>query len=1283
MSTFFTYVYNIISKHKALFIILLISFIIAAGYFANKLSFSEDISNVLPDSDKISQLNFVLDNSEFMEKVVFNISLTDTTQEADPNLLVRFTNQLSDSIKKRYIPRSVSSIEKAPEDTDFLKVYDFVYQNMPLFLDQDDYKEIEKKISDTNIRLSLKSNLKTLISPVGFGAKNMIKNDPLHLTTIALEKLKSFQLSDNFELYGGHFLTKDQRNLLLIITPAYTSNSAVNGKLFAGIDQLIDDLTKAEFSSVQVEYFGNAVVALGNAERIKKDIIITVSIAALVLIIVITAFFRRKRTLLIIFLPVVIGVLVSLALLYFLRSNISAISLGIGSVLVGISVDYALHIYSHYRKNHDIKLLYKDIATPIVMSSITTAAAFLSLYFINSKALNDLGLFAALSILSAALFSLVVLPHLIKSKSAKPFKDNWLDKLANYQTNKKSLVLLGIILLTVIFIFTSRNVGFDADMMKNNYMSDELRKAEDNLNKITNLSKKTIYLVSPGSTIEDAISKNEKAEILIDSLTQIGIVKEAIVVNELFKSEAEQIKAIGRWNQFWDKHRIKVEESLIKQGSELGFNKHAFNSFEQLINKDFQPVSLDQTGILREFFLDNYIIETDTMAAVINVVKVDSRTEDIEQVYSSFQDDNSIWVVDKRLVTNELVNILNKNINRLVLISLLIVFLILLLAYGRIELTILTMIPVVISWIWTVGIMGLLGISFNIFNIIILTFIFGLGIDYSIFVMRGLIQGYKYGLKDLSSYKVSVILSVLTTILGIGVLIFAKHPALRSIATMSIIGIVTVVFVTFTVLPSLFKWLTAYKKGLRNRPITFIDFIFSIFALFIFFGGALLMSLFAVILEIIPGNKQKKKWIFHIIFSKLTWFFIYFNFLSPKKIINPNKEDFSKPAIVIANHQSHVDLMMMMLLSPKILIVTNAQNYYNPVHGKAIRYAGFLPHDVGYEKMARMAAKKVKEGYSIMIFPEGHRSDTGEIKRFHKGAFQLADSLGVDILPIIIHGQYQCLKKSELFLKRGFLTTTILPRIDLSQKKYGETIKEQTKGIQQYFKKEYTKVQDKEETPKYFSDYIVKNYLYKGPTLEWYTKIKIKLEHNYEFFNKIIPKTCVITDLGCGYGYLDYMLSLTSKDRRITGVDYDPDKIEIAKHCAIKNDHIDFISADIIEMNFNPSDVFILNDVLHYMPEPIQHQIIEKCISSLNTNGMIIIRDADKSLRKRHRGTRLSEFFSTNFGFNKKRFRLEFVSRTMIQKIADSYKLELEIIDQSKRTSNLIYILRLCKIIDA
>ena len=1277
MSTFFIFLYNRIHRHTIVFTLLLVVFVFTAAWFASRVSFSEDITNVLPESKKINRLNFVLDNSEFMEKVVFNISLTDTTAQPDPELLAAFADQFADSITQQQIPERVGNIEKPPDDKEMMKMYDFVYNHLPVFLDSSDYTILAEKVSDSAIQQALESNLKTLMSPTGFGVKKMIQNDPLHLTLLALEKFRMFQISDNFELYDGHFITRDHRNLLLIITPVYTNNSAVNEVLFSDIDRLINQLKQQEqFRNIHVDYFGNAVVALGNARRIKKDIITTVSVAAILLIIAITAFFRKKRTVLIIFMPLVFGVLVSLAVFYFLRSNISAISLGIGSVLVGISVDYALHIFSHYRKNLDINALYKDITTPILMSSFTTAAAFLSLFFLNSKALNDLGLFAALSILSSALFSLVVLPHLIRTKVKAPPKLNLLDKLAAFQLKNKNLIWPAIILLTVVFYFFAGNVSFDADMMKNNYMSDRLKKAEKELNHITNLSKKTIYLVSPGHTVGEAIDENEETKYLVDSLTKAGVIKEATMVNSLFKPEKEQQKAIDRWKQFWSIHSQQVQQALEKEGNAIGFKKTAFKNFEQLIVKDFHPVNIEQAELLFDMLLDKYIIETDTMAAVINVVKVDSEPEAINRVYETFENDPSVWVVDKRLVTSELVKLLNDNLNKLVWISLLVVFLILLVAYGRIELTIITMIPVLVSWIWTVGIMGLFGISFNIFNVIILTFIFGLGIDYSIFIMRGLVQGYKYGLKDLSSYKVSVLLSVLTTLLGIGVLIFAKHPALRSIALMSIIGIATVVFVTFNLLPGIFRWLVTYKNGLRNRPVTFLDLIFSIISLFIFISEALLMSLLAVILEIVPVNRQKKKWFFHVIFSKLTWFLIYFNFLTPKKILNPENEDFSKPAVIIANHQSHVDLMLMMLLSPKILILTNARNYYHPFHGKAIRYADFLPQDVGYEKFAEMAAEKVKEGYSIMIFPEGHRSDTGVIRRFHKGAFQLANDLGIDLLPIIIHGQYQCLKKSEFFLKRGFLEIKILPRIDLSKKQFGETVKEQTKGIREYFIKEYDIVKKDLETPDYFYDYIIKNFVYKGPVLEWYTKIKVQLEDKYRFFNDIIPEQAVITDLGCGYGYLDFMLSLTFTGRKITAVDYDADKIEIARHCAIANERIRFIAGDIIETDFSPSDIFILNDVLHYMPEHLQVETIEKCIKKLNDDGMIIIRDADKSLQKRHMGTRITEFFSTRFGFNKTRFRLEFVSRAMILKMAGKHHLKLDIVDQSKRTSNLIYILQ-------
>ena len=100
--------------------------------------------------------------------------------------------------------------------------------------------------------------------------------------------------------------------------------------------------------------------------------------------------------------------------------------------------------------------------------------------------------------------------------------------------------------------------------------------------------------------------------------------------------------------------------------------------------------------------------------------------------------------------------------------------------------------------------MGMAGIKFNIFNIIISSFITGLGIDYSIYIMQGLVQGFKSDNKSLLSYKTCILISVMISISGTGVLILAKHPALNSIALISIIGLLSVVLISYTFEPILF-----------------------------------------------------------------------------------------------------------------------------------------------------------------------------------------------------------------------------------------------------------------------------------------------------------------------------------------------------------------------------------------------------------------------------------------------------------------------------------------------
>ena len=395
------------------------------------------------------------------------------------------------------------------------------------------------------------------------------------------------------------------------------------------------------------------------------------------------------------------------------------------------------------------------------------------------------------------------------------------------------------------------------------------------------------------------------------------------------------------------------------------------------------------------------------------------------------------------------------------------------------------------------------------------------------------------------------------------------------------------------------------------------------------------------------------------------------------RTINEQDENFKTPAIIISNHQSHIDLPLLLMQSPRIIVLTNKWVWNNPLYALVIRYLGFYSVTNGYEPLIEKLRKKTDAGYSILVFPEGTRSPDSYITRFHKGAFLLAEKLNLDILPVLIHGAGDCMTKGENHLRSGSVTIKIFPRIKSDDIQYGNDYHERTKALLRFFRYEFKKLKTELETPAYFRRKLLRNYIYKGPVLEWYTRIKLSLENNYEIINRIIPGDARIVDIGCGYGMISYMLGFTSEKRNILGVDYDDDKIRLAGNCMSKNDRITFVVADAVTYNYPDADVFLLSDVLHYIPAEKQEQLLTNCINHLNPGGLIIIRDADKDLKKRHLGTRYTEFFSTRSGFNKSPGRkLYFFSGKKIHELAGRNNLKVEIIDETKLTSNLLYILK-------
>jgi 1-acyl-sn-glycerol-3-phosphate acyltransferase len=1148
MERLFIRIYQFLLKRPVTFWISFLGSFAFIGFFATRIHLEEDISKVLPKDKKIEKLNQVFQNSRFLDKLVLMVSLKDSMAAARPDSLVEFADSFAIAARKQLSPY-MKKLNDRVNDSLTLDLFGTIYDHLPIYLEDNDYNKIDSLIRPEKLPGLLSSDIKTLMSPAGLALKSMISQDPLGISYLGLKKLQQLQYDENYELYDDYVMTRDHRYLLMFILPAYSpNNTGKNEKLLRGIESITEKLNQSGFPNVEAEYFGAAAVSVGNALQLRKDSFYTQGITVFFLIFFIGLYFRKKSAPFIILIPVLYGALFALAAIYFIRGTISVIALGAGSVVLGVAVNYSLHVFNHYRHTKRIRDVLQDLTMPLTVGSSTTIGGFLCLEFLESEMLKDLGLFAAFSLIGASLCSLIFLPHIMatrkEQKMHKKLENSWIDKMATYRPEYNKFLVILILLLTVVFFHYAQNVGFETDLASMNYMPEPLKEAQDRLNRINTFSLQSVYLVSEGSNLQQALEKNERVSGQIEEMKKKGIVNKYSGVSSLIVSDSLQKKKIEKWNTYWTVEKKKtLLTGLETEGAKLHFSPHAFDLFRNLLNAQFQPVDKEAFNSFRKNLLDDYITEKPGHATVVTMVKVGSSSNK-DSVYRRFDNDPETTVLDKQYLTTKFIQVINNDFTSIAWMSSILVFGVLLLTYGRIELTLISFVPMFITFIWILGIMGIFGMQFNIINIIISAFIFGLGDDYSLFIMDGLLQEYKSGKKNLSSFKSSIILSAVTTIAGLGVLIFAKHPALKSIAVISIVGIACVVIMSQILIPFLYNLLIRNRVNKHLFPWTFTGLFKSIFAFGYFIIGTVILSILGLILvKLNPFRKERGKWLYHACIAGYSWSLMYIMFNVKKKIINPGKERFSKPAVIICNHQSELDILCTAMLHPKLILFTNQRVWKSSVSGFLVRMADYYPVVYGADSSIEQVADRIRHGYSVVVFPEGTRSDDGKIRRFHKGAFYLAETLQLDILPLIIHGTHYTMSKKDTLLKNGRVTLKFLPRISPSDPSYGAGYVERTKRISSHFKAEYEKLRAANETPDYFREQLIYNYIYKGPVLEWYMRIKTRLEKNYKLFHDLLPKNGHILDAGCGYGFMSYMLHFAGPDRTITGIDYDEDKL--------------------------------------------------------------------------------------------------------------------------------------------
>ncbi|MGB8703856.1 MAG: MMPL family transporter, partial [Gillisia sp.] len=581
--------HHFILKNKLSASIVGLIFLGVIVFLASQIKLEEDVTSLIPSGEKQNVLKKVLQQSRLTDKIIVTIS----SEEAPPEELIKYAGRFIDSVHKE-LPGYVKNVQGKVPDEGIREIYNFVYNHLPLFLNDSDYQKIEQKLQTDSISQLLKENYKTLISPTGLVTRDFLFKDPLALTPLGLNKLQELQVGDNFLLYHNFLFTKDRQHLLLFINPKYPSSETDKNQIFIRKLSSITLSLNKDFKDVKAEYFGGVLYSLANANQIKKDIKITISIAVFILLVLLILYYRKFYVPLLLFIPSLIGAVTAIAFLFLLEKTISAISIGIGSILLGISIDYALHILTHYKNNNDLKQLYKDITIPVLMSSGTTAIAFLCLLFVKSKALNDLGIFAAISVMVASVAALLLTPLLYKAPADTRIEQNtWLDKFAAIEFHKNKFLVVLVLLLFTGGLFFFTHVTFNNDLSSINYVPENVKNVEKRVEDIAGEAAKSIYLISYGKTPDDALEVNNKVYSQLTNLKDQGVVASYSSIGGVVLSTSTQLDKIEKWKDFWNSgKKEKIRSDLIKASSRYGFKPQSFDRFYSLVSKDFDPIYL-------------------------------------------------------------------------------------------------------------------------------------------------------------------------------------------------------------------------------------------------------------------------------------------------------------------------------------------------------------------------------------------------------------------------------------------------------------------------------------------------------------------------------------------------------------------------------------------------------------------------------------------------------------------------------------------------------------------
>lgn len=833
MTELFIKIYQYFKYHRALMWLSMVLLFVIVGFFSSQIHLEEDLNKLMPSSknpDGTTKMAFADLRIKDKTFLLFE-ARTKNGDAINPKAvnddIVKNLTTVCDAFVDSLLATDTDTANKIigdifytiPEDI-MLDGISFMQENVPSYIDTSAYSAFDTLLTIQHMNKQMAQNAEDLKGEFGEMFPELIQSDPIGMRTVLMRQMESMMQATggSYKTINDHFFVRDSTVCVAFISPAFSAtNTGQGSQLFINLNNLIEKFQKTN-PDVKISYHGTPASGYYNSSTIKGDLTSTIAWSLIIVLIVLFICMRNWNTIPLLILPVAFGALFGLSMMYFIKGQFSLLALGIGAIVLGVAMSYVLHILTHYKYVDDPEAVLRDETKPVLLGCLTTIGSFMGLIFIKTDLLQDFGLFAAFAIVGTTIFALVYLPHLMVLEKNKVNKKAFafIDRINNYPFERKKplLYVIGVITVVCIAFYIVKGTDFDADMGNLGYLSDNTEYSEALLRDKTYTADKSKYFATQGKTMEEALNNFSLLSAKLDSLQKIGLVKDYTHTNVIFVPLKVQQERIDAWKSYWSPERLaKVKSLIAKTAPSAGLAANSFQPFYDLVEADYTPTPLYDAGIIppgyqstlmEQTAAGDYLCFTSVRCANDSIR---SKNSDYNRICDAIANEPNMMVLDTYYYTTDGLNDLNHDFNILQWVSMAFVFVVLLFSFHfNLKHTILGFAPILLSWLIVLGAMAMFGVRFNLINIIISTFIFGIGVDYSIFIMNGLISG-KTSSNVLAYHKTAIFFSAFILIVTVASMLFANHPSIKSVGFATLVGMISAVVLSYVVQPAVFRWM--------------------------------------------------------------------------------------------------------------------------------------------------------------------------------------------------------------------------------------------------------------------------------------------------------------------------------------------------------------------------------------------------------------------------------------------------------------------------------------------